>query len=378
MLLRRIFQFWAIIASFLIVPLDCFAVDIIDLGASDAWCVSGNAGVVGLGRNNGQPAKIWTASNGIQNLGTLSNITQNVGGYTSYRVSADGSTVTGWYEGTDPGGNQFLWNASNGIQNIGSITGDYKFSASGLSSDGKSISGASVSGNIPVAAYWSNSNGLQYLPALDGGIRGGAFTLSTGGNFIAGYSFASDGFNHATRWTPNGGILDIGVPTSRTASFAYGISDDGNTIVGYSSGNGSSLSFVWTPSTGIYELNPLFGETNNALYAISPDGKVAVGGVQGNGEWAMIWNSESNQLIDLRDLLIRNNVPGIENWTSLKLARNVSGNATSGYNIVGWGYNKNNVVSAFLIRGLTTVPEPSTWILMIFSGAILAIKCRKY
>ncbi|MFX4643205.1 autotransporter domain-containing protein, partial [Acinetobacter baumannii] len=50
----------------------------------------------------------------------------------------------------------------------------------------------------------------------------------------------------AFRWTPATGLQDIGALPGFTESWAYDISADGSTIVGYSRGSSGDLATRWT------------------------------------------------------------------------------------------------------------------------------------
>ena len=71
------------------------------------------------------------------------------------------------------------------------------------------------------------------------------------------------------------GPFDLGVLVGSEMSLAFGISADGTTAVGVSSGTGSDRPFRWT-SAGMQDLGSL-GGNRGVAYGISADGNVIVG-----------------------------------------------------------------------------------------------------
>src|SRR5216683_5640830 len=81
---------------------------------------------------------------------------------------------------------------------------------------------------------------------------------------------------HAFRWTPAGGLQDLGVTTG-TESIATAISDNGSVIVGEArDASGFWRAFRWTASTGMQDIGTL-GGPESAAYGVSEDGSVIVG-----------------------------------------------------------------------------------------------------
>jgi probable HAF family extracellular repeat protein len=165
-------------------------------------------------------------------------------------------------------------NASGGGWNI-SRNGDY---AVGYVDDGF---------GTPFQAFrWSAPDGLMGLGTLG---SSGTFAqdVSNDGSVVVGFS------NHAFRWTQSGGMVDLGTAAGNSAEFisrAYGVSGDGNVVVGQSvflnpSGDRVGSAFRWTPSGGFQSLGP----DSSEAYAVSEDGATIVG--LGRSSQAFRWTA---------------------------------------------------------------------------------------
>jgi hypothetical protein len=122
-------------------------------------------------------------------------------------------------------------------------------------------------------------------------------------------------------------------------------------------------------------------QNESFAFDISSDGYMIVGKMyNGNdGDHAYIYDRATGQTYDLQNVLASNGVTGASNWSRLYSANAISGNSTTGYNIVGQGIigGQNR---AFLIKGLTTltpVPEPSTYALATIASVLMALSVRR-
>ena len=87
-------------------------------------------------------------------------------------------------------------------------------------------------------------------------------------------------------------------------SFAYGVSADGSTVVGTSSGENGSEAFIWDKTNGMRGIGDLAGGfLSSSARAISGDGSTVVGSSRlENGTEAFIWD-EINGMQRLYELL---------------------------------------------------------------------------
>lgn len=110
-----------------------------------------------------------------------------------------------------------------------------------------------------------------------------AYDVSADGSTVVGYSQSSPspGSREAFRWTEAGGMIGLGDfahPTPQ--SDAQGVSADGSVIVGRGTGDApwESRAFRWTQETGMQALADTAGEfVRSQAYDVSPDGSVVVG-----------------------------------------------------------------------------------------------------
>jgi uncharacterized membrane protein len=297
----------------------------------------------------------WTRANGIQYLGTLP------GDHNSraYDVSADGSVVVG----ESIGFHAFRWTEAGGMQSLGPL------SAYGVSGDGAVAVGVTTAASGAQAVRWTGST-PQLLGVLSGGSTSLARSTSTDGSVVVGGSGG-----RAFRWTAATGMQPLGA-----AEEAEDVSSDGSAIVGFTTVGSAERGFRWTQSGGTQLLAPLAGSTRSDAYSISPDGRIVVGESGGNGNIATIWDAENGHAINLQALLAAEGV-NLSGWV-LNQAFGISGDSTSGYNIVGVAFDPNpngRPDEAFLVGGLFAVPEPTApAIALAIAAAHLLARRRRH
>jgi len=220
----------------------------------------------------------WTAADGMQDLGTL----PDGGRSEAYGVSADGAVVVGTAFYYDPFlddyyARAFRWTASGGMQDLGTLGGNKSW-ALGVSANGAVVVGWAENAAEQERAFrWTASGGMQDLGTL-GGNESWALGVSANGAVVVGWADNAAGYSHAFRWTASGGMQDLGT-LGGMYSGASGVSADGSVVVG---GSGRRA-FRWTASGGMEDLNTTYASllTNGSYLeyatAISPDGRYIVG-----------------------------------------------------------------------------------------------------
>ena len=258
--------------------------------SSQAFATSANGSVV-VGASQSTltyEAFRWSASGGLQGLGTLSG-----GDYSeSTGVSADGSVVVG--NSTSSNGMQaFRWTQAGGMQGLGDLPGGtFRSQASDVSADGSVVIGGSISANGNEAFRWTQAGGMQGLGDLPGGsFNSRAYATNTDGSVIVGSGASANG-GEAFRWTQAGGMQGLGdLAGGSFQSLAYEVSADGSVVVGFSSSGNGMEAFRWNAADGMQGLGDLAGGSFQSFAnGVSADGNVVVGqGNSLNGNEAFRW-----------------------------------------------------------------------------------------
>jgi probable HAF family extracellular repeat protein len=213
-------------------------------------------------------------------------------------VSADGSVVVGWGDGSAAGSQTFQafrWTAVGGLQGLGWLSASMFSEAFGISADGSTIVGtAKDSGSSSVAFRWTQGSGMLSVGRLPGGNSATARAVSANGAVIAGESFINGNDTHAFRWTAGGGMVDLGVLPGDNRSGANAVSADGAIVVGFSrNGFNAPRAFIWDPANGMRDLKSVLVAGNSNLSnwtlrtadGISGDGKTITGdAINPNGD----------------------------------------------------------------------------------------------
>ena len=147
-----------------------------------------------------------------------------------------------------------FWSSGTGMVDVGTLPGDSQSFAAGLNDNGEVV-GTGLMGKV---FQWTASNGIQALPTL--GISSSPAGIGNNG-IVGGSSFFADGTQHATVWTADGVVHDLGTFPGDTFSAVSYVNAAGN-MTGYSgffsqSKRGSNPlygTFYWSTTTGMIDL----------------------------------------------------------------------------------------------------------------------------
>ena len=190
---------------------------------------------------------------------------------------------------------------------------------------------------------------------------------------IVGYGYTGLAF-HAFLWTEGSGFQDLGyLPGGYDYSHAMAVNSAGQVVGQGSSADHGVRPFLWTAIGGMQDLGTLFGGAYGSANAINEAGYVVGYGVDGEGnDRAVLWAPDANGPVDLN--LLANTGP----WE----LRSASAINDLGQ-IVGYmGYGGDDEIEhAFLLTPIASVPEPSSWALLITGfglvGGSLRVRDRR-
>ena len=254
----------------------------IGISADGTTIVGGRVGTDG----NTNPA-MWQQATGWVDLGHPAEGCSMDGSWgSSWGVSGDGSIVVGlaWY---CPGAEGFQWTQQGGIVGLGHPSGASS-RATTISADGSTIVGFyedPTQGNRRPVRWISGATDLF----LGDNVAGEAIAVSSDGSQIVGQAADSTGNGRAFYYSTTGGLQSLGVLSGNSSdqSVAFGLSD-GGLVIGASINpfTWTSQPFIWSSKTGMRWLKatlvrngaviPSNVVLSNAL-AISADGSTIVG-----------------------------------------------------------------------------------------------------
>jgi probable HAF family extracellular repeat protein len=213
----------------------------------------------------------------ITNIGTLGGVVSQ-----SYSLSSSGGALAGTST-TNSNTPAFAvrWTPGGGLQSLGTL-GGAESEGFGISGDGTTVTGSAFRPGrrlLPHAFRWTQAGGMQDLGAFGpGDNQSVGYGISDDGNTIAGWSGSGSG-NRAFRWTLSGGMQNLGT-LGGSESWGYGLSRDGGTVVGDSiTTGGTKQAFRWTSAGGMVGLGTLGGTRSESAgtHRVSRDGSVIVG-----------------------------------------------------------------------------------------------------
>ncbi len=342
-------------AQFSFTPLDGLPPD--RAFRSQLWAFPPSGPIVAgrFGSENGTEAYRWTAETGAVGLGDLPG-----GTFYSWAhgISDDGSVIVGEsdYRGpvfqisSSPASQAFRWTAESGMVGLGTLPNALGSCATAASEDGSVVVG--VSGSH--AFHWTEKDGMTPLVESKPQVYSEAIDVSADGNAVVGTISTQSPHSEAFHWTPESGMTRLG-----PGSYPYAVSADGSVVVGSlgEGGIGEPGGAYWTAEEGWVRLGLTTPATD-----VSADGGVIASGPN-------LWFRGSGW-IDLREVLISNGIPELENWSRF-MVFDVS---PDGKTIAGRGDNPLGQNQAWI----ATIPEPSTFVLAALAAAgVTALSVRR-
>ena len=263
----------------------------VDLGPADPFSSSigissdGTTIVAGrLGSDGNTSPAMWQQATGWTDLGHPAEGCVLDGSWgNSWGVNRDGSIVVGlaWY---CPGAEGFEWTAQAGIVGLGHPV-NASSRATSISADGSTIVGfwEDSTQGFRQPVRWTSGSADLFL----GNVAGEAIAASSDGSQIVGQATDSTGSGRAFYNSASEGLISLGVLKGTDQSVAIGVSD-GGLVIGASinSFTWSSQPFLWTHKTGMQPLRtelvrngaviPKDVTLTNVL-ALSGDGSTLIG-----------------------------------------------------------------------------------------------------
>lgn len=255
-------------------------------GDTFAYGISGDgSAVVGDSQNGNGDSRAfrWTQAGGIQSLGTLGGVYSR-----AYGVNGDGSVVVGLSKDAFDNVMAFRWTQAGSMASLGGLNGGNSSTARGVSADGSVVVGYARDGGVNQQRgfYWTQGGGMQSLGVLLGDTSSAAYGISSDGSTIVGSSTGA--ITQAFRWTQAAKMISLGTLNGGGSAEARAANTDGSVIVGYANdgSNGNvSRAFRWTQAAGMITVEQWlrnYGvsiptDVTSAAYGVSADGNVVVG-----------------------------------------------------------------------------------------------------
>jgi probable HAF family extracellular repeat protein len=187
-------------------------------------------------------------------------------------LSADGTTAVGSSDDSS-GSRSFIWTNATGMQPL-----PLDFDATGVDASGAAMGGTGPAPSIGGEAVRWTTAGQAPLGFLAGGDYSNGFGISADGNTVVGRANDASG-TLPVRWTPGGGLESLGLAAGTFSGSAEAASGDGAVIAGTGSFATGQEATRWTQATGNVGLGHLAGAAFpiSEAFGISKDGTAIVG-----------------------------------------------------------------------------------------------------
>lgn len=327
--------------------------------------------VVGYSRSQNGPTQAirWTLENGMVGLGFLPAPFNATSGASA--VSGDGSVVVGGSSRPDFAGPQaFRWTAA-GMVGLGFLPGTTLSSAYGVSGDGSVVVGLALAGGPNYAFRWTQGTGMQPIGSLIGpGGPSTAFGISPDGQHVVGWSSNSSGGTEAYIWNQSSGMQGLGdFPGGIEQSVGLAVSDSG-VVVGNGINASGVTAFRWTQPSGLVPLDDLpGGPYGTSASAVSADGSLIVGSASADPALsrAVLWDALGHVRM-VADVLTQDFGLNLNGWT----LQEASGISADGRTIVGSGIDPHGKPEAWV----AIIPSPGSMAFVVL-GAAQSLRRRR-
>lgn len=220
---------------------------------------------------------------------------------TAYDVSDTGVAVGLAYDAAN-NPIAFRWTAAEGMTRL-PVNRPANYSrANGISADGSTVFGWNDQDNGGrTAVIWQGGQVIDLTYQGEG--VGEALASNSDGSVVVGSSVMTEVGSEAWRWTAATGVQPIGFIGFMGTAFGFGVSDDGNVVVGASGFGWDRSAVIWTPDTGMQTLADYAaaqgveipaGWSLMTASAVSADGKTIAG-------WGLSETGMQSFVIDLHD-----------------------------------------------------------------------------
>ncbi len=265
---------------------------------------------------------------------------------------------------------------STGIANaasFGAFEGDVNIYHPNRTEDGSTFVQAdynSSADGYEAAIFNSNYQIVRRLGDLAGGGFGSyAYGVSSDGSTVVGFGDSDNGYE-AFIWDETNGMVGLGdLAGGFFHSGAYGVSGDGSKVVGVGNSDNGYEAFIWDETNGMRGLGDLAGGGFDSIaYDISGDGSKVVGvSNSDNGNEAFIWD-ETNGMRLLKDALQNDYNLDLTGW-SLDYALI----SDDGLTLTGYDSGQERGWIAQLDGNSTSTPESSA-VLGLLAVGFLGLK----
>ena len=305
---------------------------------SQAWAVSDDGRVVG-GTSliaAGFHAFVWTHGEGMVTFGEPNCVVRG--------LASGGEVAVGEIQVPPNPSDGFVWDAFSGLVSLADLPGGNEQSAAmGVNGDSLIIVGWGTAAAGREAIRWIDGE-VESLGELPGGSHSSmARGVSASGDVIVGESNGANGLE-AFVWSEDGGLQGIGdLAGGSFSSAAYAASGDGSIIVGSGTSAVGVEAMRWTEASMMTGLGHFTGDTFSRALGISDDGETIVGFSGSPNAQAFIW-TEKMGLQHVRDVLIAKGATGLDGWT----LTHVTAASADGSTITGYGRNPHGFTEAWV------------------------------